>query len=123
MKKIFLAFTLLLGFAVVGFAQDRAAIAKTEGKLELIKSKESGEYAFVLPSNVTEEAVEKNSKYYTEYFTVNFDDGSKEVEITMISEEDIATKVIGRFLISCGVQEVEIDGASLPVTDFIDKHL
>jgi hypothetical protein len=123
MKKIFFTLIVLVGFATVGFSQDRGTIANTEGKEQLMSSKVSGEYTFTLPSNVTNEMVTKNASYYPSYFTVNFDNASKTANISMVNNEAKSRYVIARFLSACGVKEVEIDGKNVPVHVFIEEYL
>ena len=121
MKKLFLALTLLFGMGSFGFAQDY--VAKAEGKQELVRSKKTGMYKFIMPSDVTDDVVTKNKGFYTQYFTVEFDESSHTATINVVNDDDIATKVIGRFLMSCGVREVQIGEESISAPDFVDKHL
>ena len=123
MKKIFFTLIVLVGFATVGFSQEQGTVAVSEGKTELATSKVSGEYTITLPSTVTEEMVKKNAGYYPSYFTVGFDNASKNATITLVNNEVQGRYVIARFLASCGVREVKVDDETLVLDQFIDKHL
>ena len=73
MKKFVYTMFAVLFVTFATNAQEPAELAVSKGTEALAKSKSSGEYTFTLPSNVTKEDVAKSSKYYTHYFTVDFD--------------------------------------------------
>ena len=123
MRKIIYTLFALIGFASFGFAQANMDIAVSKGKSELISSKTSGEYEFILPSTLTKETVNKNANYYTKMFTVNFDEKSHEAHLTMIGQDAQSRYVIGRFLTACGVGSVEIDGENVLLMDFMEGYL
>lgn len=123
MKKFFSTLIIVLGFAAVGFSQTEAAVANSEGKSALVASKASGQYSFTLPSTVTEESVAKNAAYYTDYFTVDYNDATKVANITMVNNEASSRIVIARFLSASGAREVEIDGTNYSIGDFIQNFL
>ncbi|MGY8927209.1 MAG: hypothetical protein ACKVJC_07935 [Flavobacteriales bacterium] len=123
MKKASFLFLLLIAFSFTGFSQEKSNTAQTEGKVELIKSKDSKEYTYILPSTVTKERVEKVSGYYTSYFTVKYNDATKEAVINMTGENKRGEMVMGRFLSSCGVQFVTIDEEQITLSDFMNTYL
>ena len=123
MKKAIFLSLLLISFSFVGFSQEKSNTAQTEGKVELIKSKDSREYNYVLPSTVTKERVEKSSGYYTSYFTVKYNDSTKEAVINMVSENKKGEMIMGRFLGSCGVQFLVIDDEEISLSDFMNTYL
>lgn len=123
MKKLFSTLIIVLGFAAIGFSQTEAAVANSEGKSALVASKTSGQYTFTLPSTATEESVAKNAAYYTEYFTVAYDDATKVANITMVYNEPQSRIIIARFLSASGAREVEIDGTNYSIGDFIQNYL
>ena len=123
MKKASFLFLLLIAFSFAGFSQEKSNTAQTEGKVELIKSKDSKEYTYILPSTVTKERVEKVSGYYTSYFTVKYNDATKEAVINMTGENKRGEMVMGRFLSSCGVQFVMIDEEQITLSDFMNTYL
>lgn len=104
-------------------AQEPAELAISQGIEALAKSKSSGEYTFALPSNVTKDDVAKSSKYYTHYFSVDFDANAHEAKINMVVNEAKNRYVIVRFLTSCGVRYITVDGTNVSISDFTSKYL
>lgn len=123
MKKIFSTLIIVLGFSIVGFSQTQATIANSEGKSALVASKTSGEYVFTLPASATEEQVSKSAGYYTDYFTVAYDDASKVANITMVQNNPQSRSIIARFLSAIGVREVAVDGTNLQIGEFFETYL
>lgn len=123
MKRFVYTLFAILFVTFATHAQEPAQLAVSQGTEALAKSKTSGEYTFTLPSNVTKEDVAKSSKYYTHYFTVNFDAGSHEAKINMVMNEAKNRYVIVRFLTSCGVRYITVDGANVSISDFTSKYL
>ena len=123
MRKIIYTLFVLVGFSSIGFAQEKAEIANTNGKTELLESKLSGVYVFALPENVTAEQVEKNSSYYTSNFTVDFDNATNKATLTMVENEVISRHVVARFLSSCGVRYVEVEGENITIDQLIELYL
>ncbi len=123
MKKFLYTFIVLVGFATVGFSQGRMNVAASEGKEALAASKVSGDYVFTLPASVTQEMVTKNATYYTSYFSVSFDAATHKASIHMVYNEGQSRSVIIRFLSSCGVDHVGVDGENVVMYDFLSKYL
>lgn len=103
-------------------AQEPSELATSKGADALTKSKSSGEYVFTLPSTVSREDVEKSSKYYTHYFTVSFDAGSHDATVSMVSNDGKSRYVIARFLTSCGVRFIKVDGNNLSLEVFSETY-
>ena len=123
MKKIISTLLFVVGLVSFSFAQDVTNTALSNGSDDLAKSKVSGEYVFTLPSNITAEEVEKNSKYYTSTFTVSFDASSNEAKISMIRNEKKDRYVITRLLASCSVNYIKVGDTSYNITEFIESYL
>lgn len=123
MKKLILTFCVLVGLSSFSFAQEVNEIALTKGSKELTASKESGKFEFTLPSNVTSAEVEKNSTYYTHYFSVSFDEGSHKASIEMTENTSKNRYVIARFLTSCGVRYLDVNDENIELYDFIEAYL
>lgn len=122
MKTLFLSLIAVVFATTISFAQENST-ASAQSKTELAASKESGKYLIVLPSETTAEQVNKSSKYYTHYFTVDFNEKSKEAKITMVTNDEMGRHVIVRFLASCGVQNVMVDGKMYLNEDFFVTYL
>jgi len=123
MKKILFTLIAILTLTATTFAQEVNSIATAETKSELAKSKISGEYTYVLPSNVTAEQVKKNSGYYTSYFTVGFDASSHKATLKMNNDEPISRMVMGRFLSSCGVRNLKVGENTITLDKFMETYL
>lgn len=123
MKKLISTLFVLVGLVSFSFAQEASEIAQTNGATELIRSKASGEFVFVLPDNITSKTVETNANYYTSTFTLNFDASSHEADITMLSNEVKDRYVIIRFLTACGVKFIKVDETTMELYDFASKYL
>lgn len=119
--KTILTFALILFSLNTTFGQDNVAVS--QGKVELVKSKETGKYLFTLPNSVTAEDVEKNSKYYELYFKPEFDASTHEVKIDLNENNEKTRMVIARFLSACGIQEIMIGTQNVAMTDFINNYL
>ncbi len=123
MKKIISTLLVVIGFATVSFSQTEAAVANSAGKTALEASKTSGQYSFTLPESATPESVAKNAGYYTDYFTVAYDEASRVANISMVYNEPQSRIIIARFLSASGAREVEIDGVNYSIGDFIQNYL
>lgn len=123
MNKIFLTAVLFLGVSITAISQVGTKTALTKGKTEILKGKESGSYSFTLPSGTTNAAVEQNAKAYAMYFKVNFNESTHEANITMITNDEKSRHVICRFLISSGIEKVNVDGKDLQIEEFFTNYL
>jgi len=123
MKTFFLSLIAVIGLSTVSFAQDGSNSATAQSKTQLASAKESGMFTFVMPSTLTAEEVTKNSKYYVHYFTTEFNASTKEVKLKMVANDEMGRRVITRFLASCGVQNVIVDGNTMITEDFFNSYL
>ncbi len=119
MKKLFLAILAIFSLSMMSMAQE----AKVANASSFDAGKKAGDFSFILPENVTAENVTQNSKYYTHYFTVTFDDATNRADIKMITNDEKSRHVIIRFLISLGVEQVTMNGTSENVEAFYQSHL
>lgn len=117
-------FTLILfvGFAPISFAQEATEIGITEGNAKLITSKEDGSYSFTLTGKTASE-IEASSAYYTNYFTVSFDESTQLVKLEMKDNDTRSRTVIMRFLVAAGVRYMNIEGKIISVNDFTMSYL
>ena len=123
MKNIIYTLFVLIGFAMMGFAQEQSEIANSAGKTELLNSKESGEYVFVLPARLTKDQVAKNASYYTNMFSVVYDENSYEAKLTIMDNAPKSRFVIARFLSACGIRFVKVNEDFVGITEFINQYL
>jgi len=123
MKKILFTLLAVISISIASFSQDLSTTAVTDGKVELAKSKVSNVYVYHLPENITHEHIERVSNYYKSYFSIGFDNDTKEAILTLIPEAKGATMVMARFLSSCGIQDVKVDKETLKLDKFISAYL
>ena len=102
-------------------AQD--AKAKVESAAKFSAEKAKGNFNFQLPATATTEAVNKAAGYYKQYFTVVYNDKTKNAKITMIENDSRGRHVIVRFLVSNGVREISMDGKDYSIDDFWSQHM
>jgi uncharacterized cupredoxin-like copper-binding protein len=123
MRTLFLTCIAFIGLSTMSFAQETESTATAQSKSELVSSKESGNYLFVLPAGKTAEEINKNAKYYVHYFTVDFNENTSEAKIKMISNDEKSRHVVIRFLTASGVQHVIVDGKSMLTEDFFNNYM
>jgi hypothetical protein len=123
MKNIFLALASILTISLSTFAQDHSGIAVSPTKSELASSKENGKYVFQFPEGITAESVEQTTKYYTHYFTVQFDGSSRKAILTMVNNDEKSRSVIVRFLVANGIEKLNVDGNLVNVGDYFEGYL
>lgn len=121
MKKIL---TILIAAFIGGsaLAQDAPAKARVESSAKFNAGKSKGTYEFLIPSATADE-VKKTSAYYTQYFTVDFDDKTKTAKIKMVKTDEQAKHVIVRFLVANQVKEVSMDGKDYSPEEFFKQHI
>lgn len=124
MKKLISTVAFALGVVAMSFAQQADNTAASKGAEALVASKESGTYVYTLPQTTTAEQVEKAASYYTKYFTVAFDETSKEASIEIVGEDvNASSQVMLRFLSGCGVMYVDVDGEVKQLNIFYADHV
>lgn len=121
MKALLSTLVFVIGLSVMAFGQDNVAVVKSKSDLTSIK--ENGKGMIVLPSNLTAEQVQGKAKYYTHYFTVDFDASSHVAKITMIDNDERSRAVIMRFLAACEVDVVNVEGVSVARDELFVKYL
>lgn len=119
MKTIVTALIFFIGMSI-SFAQQTASV-KSASNLTSIKSSGTGE--IILPSNLTADEVQKNSKYYTKYFAIDFNSDSHVATIKMVQNDAQSRNIIVRFLAACDVKEVNVEGTIVSREDLFAKYL
>ncbi|HLW38964.1 MAG TPA: hypothetical protein VKX31_01140 [Brumimicrobium sp.] len=119
MKKIITIFTVLI-FTAISFSQT----AKVEGDKAAFEQKLSNNIVeFVMPGTTSSEEVSKSAQYYTEYFTVDYNEETKVAKIVLINEDPMARRVITRFLLSTGVRSIDFIGEEHTIMGFYSSFL
>ena len=123
MKKALFTLTAIIALTFTGISQERTNTATTNGDAELLISKTSRSYSYTLPTEISEERVEKSAEYYTTYFAVSYDATSREAKIVMNEKHEKGEMIMGRFLSSCGVRFMKVDDKEITLDEFIKVYL
>jgi hypothetical protein len=122
MKKLFVLTIMIIGFNAISFAQEINQAKFTMSGAELKTALNNGEVSFFFNKNIDAEAVKNSTAYYTQYFSVVYDNktGKSTLKLT---EDDMSKMVISRYMMSNGISEVLIDGKTISVQDFMAEYL
>lgn len=123
MKKLILSLLVLFGLTSLSIAQEAELLVDSHGKSALIKSKNSGEFEFNFESERTKASVDKAASFYTNHFTVDYNEENGAVKIKMVNNTPESRIVVSRFLSYNQVRFVKVDNENLNMTDFIDLYL
>lgn len=120
MKNLMTLIALLL-FTVGSFAQ--TAVVKGNQD-ELKKSLADGVVEFVMPEKTTDAEIKKSAQYYTDYFTVDFNQDTHVAAVKLKdSEDELSRKIIQRFLLSTGIRTIKFDGKDYSIAQFYNEIL
>ena len=122
MVKLLLLASLFLVLSIGVWGQENK-IAHTKGKTDIIQSKETGIYSFILPDSITSADVEINNKYYNQYFKVEFNELTNEAIIKMTKNDEKSKHLICRFLFASGVEKIIHEGKKMPVEEFFQTYI
>lgn len=118
MKKILLALVVMLAT----FAASAQKTASLSAKA-LESGKSTGTFVFVMPSDITTEQVDKVKGYYTQYFTVNYNQVKHEATLVLTENKEMNKRVILRFLGSLETNTVNVDGKEKSLEEFFNNDL
>lgn len=118
--KTFLTTLVLILTMSFTFGQDVAMVKSAQ---DLTGVKQSGKAYITLPANLTKDQVADNAKYYTRYFSVDFNESSKLATITMVENDERSRQVIVRFLVACSIKTINVAGESVGRDDLYEKYL
>ncbi len=120
MRFLIVLFVLVSGFS---FSQDKIFEAKVAKTADFADNKSKGEFYFTFPAATDKQVIAKNAAFYTEYFSVQFDERSKLVSIKMVQNDEKSRHIISRFLISNKITQVEMDGTLYKVDEFYQAKI
>jgi hypothetical protein len=118
-----LSAVLFLVLSITALGQDENKIAHTKGRTDILKSKETGIYSFILPDSITSSDVERNNKYYNNYFKVEFNELTNESIIKLMKNDEKSKHLICRFLFASGVEKVIHEGKKMSVEEFFQNYI
>lgn len=104
-------------------AQEVELSAISEKAKELVNSKEKGVFKFTFPNNISNEEINQSANYYTSFFSVNFEESSHIVIITMNDNNSSNRRVIMRFMAANKISNISVDGNLISVHEFYEKYL
>mgnify|MGYP006137387257 CR=1 FL=1 len=119
MKSIVTVFVFFLALSF-SFGQELATV---KSKSELTAIKRTGEGSIILPANLTNDLVQSKAKYYAHYFSIDFNEKSKEAKFTMVENTEKSRAVIVRFLAACDVTEIDVEGTIVKRDDLFVNYL
>ncbi len=117
MRTLFLSVLTVVSMFTMSYAQDVNS-ATAQSKTELISSKVSGNYSFILGNKLSADEVTKNAQYYVHYFTVDYSVKTYEAKVTMLTNDEKTRHVVVRFLTACGIQNILVDGKTISAEEF-----
>lgn len=120
MRILVIMFVFFAGFS---FSQDKIFEAKVANPKQFQESKTSGEFKFIFPKETKKETLEKNAAFYTQYFTMQFDEAKHVVTLKMLTNDSKSRQIINRFMISNKITQIEMDGVLYKVDEFYQKQM
>lgn len=119
MQKLFfsLIFTLV---TLVSFGQD---VANFGTSTTVNQGKQTGKFEVKLPARVTPEDVANYSQYYTNFFTVSFNNTTKIASIQMVNNDSQTRRIILRFLTANQISLISVDNTPYDLNTFYDNFL
>ncbi|MFM7661499.1 MAG: hypothetical protein ACKO6A_02420 [Bacteroidota bacterium] len=122
MKSIFFSF-LFSALALTSYSQENVTIGKSQTVSELAQSKNNGVYTFYFPTSITKEKIMAAAKYYPDYFSYTINEKENSVKIQLVENTEINRRIITRFLVSVGLQKIEVDKNELLIHEFFESYL
>jgi hypothetical protein len=115
--SIVLAFIALIH---LGYAQK----ASVSGTVETMKENVSkGTLNFTMPQSTSSDEINRTSQYYVDYFTVDYNESTKNAKISMIDNSPEGRRVVTRFLLSNKVSVIVFNENEYKITEFYDNFL
>lgn len=106
-------------FSFFGFSQEFASITKEQLK----SGKTSGVYEFKLPESIDQAKVDAVKGYYKDYYTVNFDEATDVLKLTLLKNEDVNINVMNRILVALDLRQIQVDGKEMTFEDMKSTYL
>jgi len=119
--KILYTILLICAIGTTTYAQD-VKLAKAQNATELLQAKNTGNYSFVFPSDITSSEIINAADYYKSFFTVQFTETTRTVKVIMTENTPENRRVILRFLASSRIQKVQVGDNQLLLHEFYDQY-
>ena len=121
MKKIFgLVAGLMMTFAVSA----QSGVTFTDANADYNKTT-TQTFHFDFSSNYTADQIKEGSQYYLDYFTVTVTekDGGHAVEIKLVEDTEMSRRVVTRFFVTLGVENIGVNGTNMDVHEFVTQYI
>lgn len=105
------------------FSQEYSVIANAQPETELVSAKTNGIFKFYFPTSITMDKITSSATYYTDYFTVGYDEPTHSVLVSMINNTSQNRRVIMRFLMTARIQKIKVDNTEMFIQDFYNEYL
>jgi hypothetical protein len=121
MKKVaFLFIAICLNFLVFG---QKTLNASATNLAELKSGVASGHIQLILPNEVSSENITMYAKYYTNMFTVEYDEKSRLATFHMVTNDTFSRRVILRFLSANQIVGVQVENKNYDLGTFFENFL
>ena len=107
--------------AGIGFSQEKVVTVKSEKEVTSIR--ESGKGVVYLPAGLNKEEVLDRAKYYTKYFTVDYNSSNGETIISMVENTERNRAIIRRFFVANDIRTVKVGGQTIDLDTFYESYL
>jgi hypothetical protein len=77
----------------------------------------------VFNKEVSADKIASSASYYTNYFTVDYDENSGSTLIKYKDNSSMSRKITSRFLVSNNVRQVIVGNKTLSIDEFISAYL
>lgn len=117
MKKV----VIVLGLVFAGFtlnAQEGISIKSAQ----VHQAYKTGEFTITVPEDITSEQVDKLKGYYTEYFSVTFDENKDVLSFIVNKDKEGAFRVVNRMLVGLNLKTFMVDGESMTFEQLYVKY-
>jgi len=119
--KNLLALVLSLVLSTIVFGQEK--VIEVKSAKDVLSLKEGGKGVVYLPKGLNKEDVQDKAKYYTKYFTVQYNPSTGETVISMEENTDRNRGVIRRFFVANDIRTVQVAGETMDLDTFYDRFL
>lgn len=121
--RYFLVLLFFISISAISFSQENLVYGKSQTKSELTESKKNGIYIFYFHESITKEKIMTAANYYPDYFSYSINEKENSVKVQLVENTEINRRIITRFLVSVGLQKIEVDKNELFIHEFFESYL
>lgn len=105
----------------IGFSQEKFVTIKSEK--DVIAIRETGKGVVYLPVGMSKDEVQDRAKYYTMYFTVEYNPTNGETIIKMEENTERNRAIIRRFFVANDIRSFKVGNQMLDLEQFYEYYL